>query len=108
MTMTPYDFAMITGLGVGGDLIRFDMDMDEWKVAWIHLFGACPSLSRPAMVRYSWFADHFHRSEPETPEEVEQYARGFLMFLLSTTLFANMWNTVGLYLLSALMTLPRV
>lgn len=41
-------------------------------------------------------------------EEVEQYVRGFLMFLLSTTLFANRWNTVGLYLLSALVTLPWV
>ncbi|KAL7174623.1 hypothetical protein ACSBR2_033795 [Camellia fascicularis] len=27
MTMTPYKFAMITGLGVGGDLIPFDTDM---------------------------------------------------------------------------------
>ncbi|KAL7179333.1 hypothetical protein ACSBR1_042676 [Camellia fascicularis] len=30
------------------------------------------------------------------------------MFLLSTTLFMNKWNTVGLYLLRALVTLPRV
>ncbi|KAL7249857.1 hypothetical protein ACSBR1_011939 [Camellia fascicularis] len=30
------------------------------------------------------------------------------MFLLGTTLFANRWNTVGLYLLSALVTLPQV
>ncbi|KAL7228205.1 hypothetical protein ACSBR2_007005 [Camellia fascicularis] len=27
MTITPYDFSMITGLGVRGDLIPFDMDM---------------------------------------------------------------------------------
>ncbi|KAL7175893.1 hypothetical protein ACSBR2_029466 [Camellia fascicularis] len=27
MTMTPYDFSMIIGLGVGGDPIPFDMDM---------------------------------------------------------------------------------
>ncbi|KAL7225943.1 hypothetical protein ACSBR1_021151 [Camellia fascicularis] len=108
MTMTPYDFAMITGLGVRGDLIPFDMDMGEWEAAWIHLLGACPPLYRLAMVRYNWFAEHFRGSVPETPEEVEQYVRDFLMFLLGTTLFANKWNTVGLYLLSALMTLPRV
>ncbi|KAI8012885.1 Protein MAIN-LIKE 2 [Camellia lanceoleosa] len=30
MTMTPYDFSMLTGIGVGGDPIPFDTDMDEW------------------------------------------------------------------------------
>ncbi|KAL7238856.1 hypothetical protein ACSBR2_004871 [Camellia fascicularis] len=33
MTMTPYDFSMITGLGVGGDPIDFDMDMGKWEAA---------------------------------------------------------------------------
>ncbi|GMP30320.1 hypothetical protein CsSME_00005038 [Camellia sinensis var. sinensis] len=41
------------------------------------------------MVRYTWFAERFRGIEPETAEETE-------------------WNTVGLYLLSALVTLPRV
>ncbi|GMQ08916.1 hypothetical protein CsSME_00052452 [Camellia sinensis var. sinensis] len=45
---------------------------------------------------------------PETPEEVEQYTRGFLMFLFGTTLFSDRGNTVGLYLLSALVDLTRV
>lgn len=45
---------------------------------------------------------------PETPEEVAQYTRGFLMFLFGTTLFADRGNTVGLYLLSALVDLSRV
>lgn len=60
------------------------------------------------MVRYSYFAVHFRGSEPETLEEMEKYARGFLMFILGTTLFSNRWNTVGLYLLSALVTLLQV
>ena len=29
MTMTAYDFAMITNLGIGGDLIPLDPDMGE-------------------------------------------------------------------------------
>ncbi|KAF5933096.1 hypothetical protein HYC85_029267 [Camellia sinensis] len=45
---------------------------------------------------------------PETPEETEQYARGFLMFLFGTSLFADRGNTVGLYLLSALVDLSQV
>ncbi|XP_028075697.1 uncharacterized protein LOC114277938 [Camellia sinensis] len=45
---------------------------------------------------------------PETPKETEQYARGFLMFLFGTTLFADRGNTVRLYLLSALVDLSQV
>ncbi|GMP93558.1 hypothetical protein CsSME_00043334 [Camellia sinensis var. sinensis] len=41
------------------------------------------------MVRYTWFTERFRGTEPETIEETE-------------------WNAVGLYLLSALVTLPRV
>ncbi|GMP70234.1 hypothetical protein CsSME_00029172 [Camellia sinensis var. sinensis] len=41
------------------------------------------------MVRYTWFAEQFRGTEPETIEEAK-------------------WNTVGLYLPSALVTLPRV
>ncbi|KAL7228759.1 hypothetical protein ACSBR2_007453 [Camellia fascicularis] len=33
MTMSPYDFAMITCLGVGDDPIPFDSDMGEWEAA---------------------------------------------------------------------------
>ncbi|KAL7254080.1 hypothetical protein ACSBR1_008473 [Camellia fascicularis] len=60
------------------------------------------------MVRYNWFYDHLHKSQSETDEQMEQYTRGFLIYLLGTTLFANRWNTMGLYLLSALVVLPRV
>ncbi|GMP56177.1 hypothetical protein CsSME_00020756 [Camellia sinensis var. sinensis] len=41
------------------------------------------------MVRYTWFAERFKGTKPETAEETE-------------------WNTIGLYLLSALVTLPHV
>ncbi|GMP62286.1 hypothetical protein CsSME_00024442 [Camellia sinensis var. sinensis] len=54
------------------------------------------------MVQYSWFYNNFYGSQLTTQEQVEQYTRGFLIYLLGTTLFANRWNTVGLYLLSAL------
>ncbi|GMP34757.1 hypothetical protein CsSME_00007497 [Camellia sinensis var. sinensis] len=80
MTMTPYDFSMLTGIGVGGQSISYDTDMDEWKAG----------------------------TEPETPKETEHYTRGFLMFLFGTTLFANRANTVGLYLLSTLVDLSQI
>ncbi|GMP63924.1 hypothetical protein CsSME_00025413 [Camellia sinensis var. sinensis] len=46
--------------------------------------------------------------EPGTPDEAAQYARGCLIFLFGTTLFADRGNTVGLYLLSALVDLSQV
>ncbi|KAL7193451.1 hypothetical protein ACSBR2_025127 [Camellia fascicularis] len=108
MMMTLYDFSMITGLGVEGDPIPFDMDMGQWKAAWIYLLRASPPLYRLVTVQYSWFLEHFRKSQPETQGEVEQCTQGSLMYLLGTTLFANKWNTVGLYLLRALVTLPWV
>ena len=111
MTMTPFDFAVLTGLDVGGWSIPYDEDMGEWEAAWMYLLGARPPVDRVSgRVRYTWFSSHFRRAEmvPETPVETEQYARGFLMFLFGTTLFADRGNTIGLYLLSALVDLSQV
>ncbi|KAI8005047.1 Protein MAIN-LIKE 2, partial [Camellia lanceoleosa] len=108
MTMTPFDFSMLTGIGVGGDPIPFDTDMGEWDAAQIFLLGIFPPLSRPGFVRYSWFKDQFRGQTPTTREEVKHYARGFFMFMLGTTLFADRVNTVDLYLLSALVDMTRI
>ena len=111
MTMTPFDFAVLTGLDVGGWAIPYDDDMGEWEAAWIYLLGAGPPVDRASgRVRYTWFSSHFRwvEMEPGTPDEAAQYARGFLMFLFGTTLFADRGNTVGLYLLSALVDLSQV
>ncbi|GMP35857.1 hypothetical protein CsSME_00008156 [Camellia sinensis var. sinensis] len=94
MTMTPFDFSMLTGIG--------------WDAAQIYLLGTRPHLFQPGMVRYSWFADYFRGETPMTREETEYYARGFLMFPFGTTLFADWANTVGLYLLSALVDLSQL
>lgn len=107
--MTPYGFAMLTGLEVGGQPIPYDSNMGEWEAAWTYLLGAHPPIFRSTgLVRYTWFADHFRGTEPVTVEATEQYSRGFLMFLFNTTLFADRGNTVGLYLLSALVDLSQV
>ncbi|XP_028126244.1 protein MAIN-LIKE 2-like [Camellia sinensis] len=114
MTMTPYDFSMLTGIGVGGDPIPFDTDMDEWEATQIYFLGKMSPLARPGFVRYSWFESHFRvqpalaEEAPMAQEEVEQYARGFLMFLLGTTIFADRANTVPLCLLSALVDVTRI
>ncbi|KAL7244748.1 hypothetical protein ACSBR2_000166 [Camellia fascicularis] len=108
MTMTPYDFAMLTCLEVGGRLIPYDSDMGEWEAVWTYLLGAHPPIFRSGMVRYTWFADHFRGTDPVTVEGTEQYAPSFLMFLFGTTLFADRANTIRLYLLSALVDLSQI
>ena len=40
MTMTPYDFAMITGVGVWSDPSPLNPDMGKWEVSWLELLGA--------------------------------------------------------------------
>ncbi|GMQ01743.1 hypothetical protein CsSME_00048281 [Camellia sinensis var. sinensis] len=86
MTMTPYGFSMLTGLDVTGRPVPYDADM----------------------VRYTWFPVQYRGTSPKTIEEIEQYARGFLMFLLGTTLFSDRGSTVGLYLLSASVDLSQL
>ncbi|KAL7189845.1 hypothetical protein ACSBR1_039472 [Camellia fascicularis] len=71
MTITPLDFAMITGLGVGGDPIPLDPDMGERVAAWDVLLGARPPILRAGMVRYTWFEEHYRGEDPDTDEEVE-------------------------------------
>ena len=46
MTMTPFDFAVLTGLDVGGWSIPYDEDMGEWEAAWMYLLGARPPVDR--------------------------------------------------------------
>ncbi|XP_028123286.1 uncharacterized protein LOC114320314 [Camellia sinensis] len=109
MTMTPFDFAVLTGLDVGGWPIPYDEDIGECEAAWIYLLGARPLVDRSSSrVRYIWFSTQFREAVPETPEEIAQYTWGFLMFLFGTTLFSDRGNTVGLYLLSALVDLSQV
>ncbi|KAI7981944.1 Protein MAIN-LIKE 1, partial [Camellia lanceoleosa] len=100
LTMTPLDFAVLTGLDVGGWPIPYDENMGQWEAAWIYLLRAHPPVDRASgRVRYTWFSSHFRRveMEPGTPEEAAQYARGFLMFLFGTTLFADRGNTLWVY-----------
>ncbi|XP_028095887.1 protein MAINTENANCE OF MERISTEMS-like [Camellia sinensis] len=104
MMMSPYDFSMLTALDVAGRPIPYDADMGEWEAAWIYLLGARPPIDRSSgRVRYTWFSERLRGTLPETIEAIQQYAQGFLMFLLGTTLFSDRENILGLYLLSALL-----
>ncbi|XP_028070029.1 protein MAINTENANCE OF MERISTEMS-like [Camellia sinensis] len=109
MTITPYNFSILMGLDVEGQPIPYDFDMDEWEATWTYLLRAHPPIYQSScMVRYAWFTEQYRGTVPDTVEATKQYAQGFLMFLLGTTLFSNRGNTIGLYLLSALVDLSQV
>ncbi|KAI8014106.1 Aspartic proteinase nepenthesin-2, partial [Camellia lanceoleosa] len=55
MTMTPLDFAMITGLDLGGGPIPYDEDMGQWEAAWMHLLGPASSETEVPEGSYTWF-----------------------------------------------------
>ncbi|KAL7170286.1 hypothetical protein ACSBR2_035204 [Camellia fascicularis] len=88
--------------------IPCDLDMTQWRAAQCQLLGVILDTTNHGIVRYNWFFEYFSEFQPTTPNEVAQYTRGFLMYLLSTTLFANRENTVWLYLLGALVHLSQV
>ncbi|XP_028079840.1 protein MAIN-LIKE 2-like [Camellia sinensis] len=105
MTLTPYDFMMLTGLRVGvGGLIACDLDIMQWRAAHPQLLGVIPDATSHG---YSWFFEYFSDFQPTTLDEVAQYTYSFLMYLHGTTLFTNRKNTVGLFL-GALVYLPYV
>ncbi|XP_028101304.1 uncharacterized protein LOC114300647 [Camellia sinensis] len=88
--------------------------MDKWEAAQAYLLGEVPPLARPGFVRYSWFEVQFRVQSAlteealMTQEAMEQYARGFLMFLLGTTIFTDWANIVPLCLLSALVDATQI
>ncbi|KAL7174930.1 hypothetical protein ACSBR2_028690 [Camellia fascicularis] len=106
------DASMVIAKRIGGysSISGPDVGTSDFLLrdAQLQLLGAIPDTASHGMVRYNWFLEHFFGTQPATIGEVAQYAHGFLIYLLGTTLFANRENTVGLYILRALVHLPQV
>ncbi|KAL7264118.1 hypothetical protein ACSBR1_002131 [Camellia fascicularis] len=69
LTLTSYDFSMLTGLQVGvGGPILFDPDMTQWRAAQRQLLGVIPDTTSHGMMRYSWFLERFTDHQPATSD----------------------------------------
>ncbi|KAH7858103.1 hypothetical protein Vadar_020029 [Vaccinium darrowii] len=100
MTITPLNFAAITGLRVGGEPIPFDSELYLDPVAVEHYLGRRLGGIEPG-VRYTvlvGFWDH----EPGSEEEARQMARAYLLYLFGASLFPNRQGVVHLGWLPAL------
>jgi hypothetical protein len=100
MTVTPTDFAAITGLRVGGEPIPLDSGIhsDTDALAWF--LGTAPKVES-GMARYDQFKTYL-KKKVTTEQEAEQMARAYLLYLFGASLFPNRRSNVHLSYLPAL------
>ncbi|KAI8550575.1 hypothetical protein RHMOL_Rhmol06G0117800 [Rhododendron molle] len=100
MTVTPIDFAVITGLRVGGEPIPFDSSIQNDQVVLEWFLGDAPKIEE-GMAKYEQFTKYL-KKKVTTEREAEQMARAYLLYLFGTTLYPNRRNRVHLSYLPAL------
>ncbi|KAI8546936.1 hypothetical protein RHMOL_Rhmol07G0158400 [Rhododendron molle] len=106
MTVTPADFAAITGLRVGGGPIPFDSGIQNDQVALEWFLVEAPRIEE-GMARYDQFAKYL-KKKVNTEEEAEQMAGAYLLYLFGATLYPNRRSKVHLSYLLALRDLRTV
>lgn len=95
-TLTPLDFAMITGIQVGRNPIPFDMGFYKNKVALVYFLGQVPNMTDMGTVHYSWFYKTFNKNTCVTGKDYEHVTRAFLLYLVGAVLFPNKGSQVHL------------
>ncbi|KAI8568324.1 hypothetical protein RHMOL_Rhmol02G0189600 [Rhododendron molle] len=105
MTVTPLDFAAITGLRVGGEPIPYDpsIDLDDMALEWF--LGRVPRHSG-GVAEYGQFKKYWDH-EPASDVEVAQIARAYLLYLFGPSLFPNRRSRVHLSYLAGLVDLRQ-
>nr|XP_025701217.1 protein MAIN-LIKE 1-like [Arachis hypogaea] len=99
-TVTLEDVAYQLGLPIDGELVsgclsEFENLMENGRPAWVwfrELFGELPPQNKVKQmtVCYTWFHERFRvLSADATDDIVRIYARGYIMMLLSSQLFAD-------------------
>ncbi|MBY3556069.1 hypothetical protein HGI15_22300, partial [Modestobacter lapidis] len=108
MTMTPFDFTMITGLPIGGGLLTFYADACYDTEYLQNNLGVeeIPVIKKG--VRRSWLYNHFSIMVEEDEHDVEYIARAFILYMISCTFFAGTQDIAPLGFLSCLEDLDTV
>ncbi|KAI8529894.1 hypothetical protein RHMOL_Rhmol11G0010200 [Rhododendron molle] len=103
MTVTPVDFATITGLKVGGEPIPFDSGIHNDRAALKWFLRKVPKIEK-GMVRYDQFTRYLQK-EVTTKREAEQLARAYLLYLFGASLYPSRHSKVHLSYLPTLRNL---
>ena len=105
MTVTPLDFAAITGLRVGGEPIPYDASLvlDDSALLWF--LGRVPRQSG-GMAAYGQFVEYWDH-EPADDEEAARMARAYLLYLFGASLYPNRRSRVHLSYLAGLVDLRQ-
>ncbi|VAI07189.1 unnamed protein product [Triticum turgidum subsp. durum] len=97
MTVTLQDVSMILALPIEGVPVCFSTGAAGWRARMFELIGAVPAVPEdptknrvPAGATYVWIVEHFSQCPDDASEEtVQQYARAYLWYVISRTLFAD-------------------
>ncbi|KAI8546934.1 hypothetical protein RHMOL_Rhmol07G0158200 [Rhododendron molle] len=100
MTVTPADFAAITGLRVGEEPIPFDSGIQDDRVALEWFLGDAPKIEE-GMAKYEQFTKYL-KKKVTTEREAEQMARAYLLYLFGASLYPNRPSRVHLSYLPTL------
>ena len=100
MTVTLQDVAMILALPIDGEPLVFDTSSAGWRSQMVSLIGAAPEEKTdkeekkkdrvPAGATYVWIVNNFGQCPIEADRDtVQQYARVYIWYVISRTLFAD-------------------
>ena len=97
MTVTLQDMSMILALPIEGRPVCFSTDSEGWRQGMHSLIGAVPELNEdpsknrtPAGTTFRWISTTFsHCPEGANDEVIQQYARAYVWYVISRTLFAD-------------------
>ncbi|KAI5315540.1 hypothetical protein L3X38_044716 [Prunus dulcis] len=99
MTMTPTDFAAITGLRVGGKRLTYDLDIYRNKNKVVKLFGKpiADLLAGERRVPYESLCTPYWRKNPKDDKEADQIARAFILCLIGSSFLNDKSQYVSMH-----------
>lgn len=92
MTVTLQDVSMILALPIKGQPICRSTETDKWREGMMELIGMVPPIKEgvSAGASHFWIRQNFNKCPEEAEEHViEMYARAYLWYLISRTLFSD-------------------
>ncbi|KAI5324152.1 hypothetical protein L3X38_033225 [Prunus dulcis] len=99
MTMTPTDFAAITGLRVSGKRLTYDLDIYRNKKKVVKLFGKpiADLLAGERRVPYESLCTPYWRKNPKDDKEADQIARAFILCLIGSSFLNDKSQYVSMH-----------